>query len=309
MATVSRERLTRNEIAWLLAQEARGAAKALRDEVNLEKAAVHAEEARDTPVESTLDALDDAIDMLSALNTRTANKSRRGRIDLAALLCEVAPKARIAIEPGAGTEIYGEESDLRRMLSVLCAQAAPGDSSGTEVRIRRAGTSIKISVELGPDGSVTGELERRWLNRMALRQGGRFDLEGGTQSIVFQAEPWESEQRDLNELRRELEQTERSRGAYARELSGRLEMGELPSEPPPPRQREALRERLTAARKSCRAIEQQLRTLAVALESDVEAAREHSNSEGLATSLSLKGSALKSLAAELALIDENLPEE
>ncbi len=87
---VSQERLTRHEISWLLAQEARGAARALREGVT---------QMRQTPgtetrivnapseapaVETTLDALDDAISMLSELNTgaRGAIKPRRGRIDL-----------------------------------------------------------------------------------------------------------------------------------------------------------------------------------------------------------------------------------
>src|SRR5687767_3172671 len=66
-AGVPQERLTRHEISWLLAQEARGAAKTLRTEVQELRAPG---EVRPTPapVQTTLDALDDTIEMLSALN-------------------------------------------------------------------------------------------------------------------------------------------------------------------------------------------------------------------------------------------------
>src|SRR5262245_44593110 len=198
MAAVSQERLTRHELSWLLAQEARGAAKALRDEV------VKVQRFSDpppAPVETTLDALDGAIEMLSALNkgAKSAATGRRGRIDLAALVYEVAPTARIAIEPGAGTEVFGDEADLRRMLHLLVTQASAG-ASQSEVRIRRQGDSVKISVDLGPDVAATGELERRWLSRMATRHGGHFELDGGTQTIRLQADG-ASDQREVFELR------------------------------------------------------------------------------------------------------------
>ena len=88
---VSQERLTRHEISWLLAQEARGAARALREGVTQLRQTPGTEpritslpsEAPPAPaVETTLDALDDAISMLSDLNTgaRGASKARRGRM-------------------------------------------------------------------------------------------------------------------------------------------------------------------------------------------------------------------------------------
>src|SRR6185295_1917408 len=94
---VPQERLTRHEISWLLAQEARGAAKTLRTEVQELR---QPGETRPTPppVQTTLDALDDTIEMLSALNAERRGRGRRGRIDLASLLYEVAPSARIGIE-------------------------------------------------------------------------------------------------------------------------------------------------------------------------------------------------------------------
>ena len=239
-ALVSNERLTRQELSWLLAQEARGAAKALREGVSAmtqppppgnEVTIQHTPE-----VETSLDALDDAIGRLGELQLGTTSKARRGRIDLAALLCEIAPNARIAMEPGAGTEVFGEESELRRMLHLLVGQtnagpSSAGDGGGAEVEIRRQGEWVKISAELGPDASPTAELERRWLSRMAVRHGGRLELEGGLQSMWLPADG-ASDQREVAELRRELEQAQQLCEVYARELSQVVASGELPAERP-----------------------------------------------------------------------------
>jgi two-component system, OmpR family, sensor kinase len=228
------ERLTRHEISWLLAQEARGAAKSLRTEV-VQRRAPSDPHRLGPPVETTLDALDDTIEMLSALNVGGRNKGRRGRIDLAALLVEIAPNARIALEPGAGTEVFGDESELRRMLHLLVAQASgrtPGDSE-IEVRIKRQGDVIRISADLGPDTAALGELESRWLSRMALRHGGSVELEGGTHSIVLQADG-AIDQREVTELRKELAEAQQLGEAYARELASVLSAGDVRTEAPPP---------------------------------------------------------------------------
>ena len=228
------ERLTRHEISWLLAQEARGAAKALRTEVDQVRAPGEAKSIA-PPVETQLDALDDTIEMLSALNVRGREKGRRGRIDLASLLVEVAPYARIAIAPGAGTEVFGEETELRRMLHLLVGQASgrsPGESE-IEVMIRRQGDFVRISANLGPDTAALGELESRWLSRMALRHGGSIELEGKTLSILLQADG-ASEQREVTELRKELEQAQQLGEAYARELASVLSAGDVRTEIPPP---------------------------------------------------------------------------
>jgi signal transduction histidine kinase len=301
---VSQERLTRHEITWLLAQEARGAAKTLRDEVSGEKeSSPFASEVRLQPVESTLDALDDAIEMLSALNTGQRGKARRGRIDLAALLYDVAPNARIAIEPGAGTEVLGDESDLRRMLSVLVTQATAGSGAETEVRIRRQGDSIKISVELGPDAGAAGELERRWLSRMAMRHGGRVELESGTQSVFLEADG-ASDQREVTELRRELEQAQQLGEAYARELATMLASGELRSEPPPPLVARASGERLATLRGACAALERSVRPLAESLRAEISAALAIPEAAELAHNLSRRAQALFELAQELTAVAE-----
>lgn len=182
-------------------------------------------------MQTTLDALDDAIEMLSELNTgKRTGASRRGRIDLAALLCEIAPSARIAIEPGAGTEVFGDEADLRRMLGVLLSGGSSAPVEGAEIRIRRQDSWIKISVDFGPE--VTGgELERRWLSRMATRHGGWLELEGGTQSIFLQADG-ASDQQEVSQLKKELAEAQELGQAYARELASMLSAGDLATEPP-----------------------------------------------------------------------------
>jgi two-component system, OmpR family, sensor kinase len=229
------ERLTRHEISWLLAQEARGAAKALRTEVEVLRAPGDARITGAPPAETTLDALDDTIEMLSKLNTGSREKGRRGRIDLASLLVEVAPNARIAIAPGAGTEVFGEDTELRRMLHMLVGHAsgrAPGEAE-IEVTIRREGDFVRISANLGPDTSAMGELESRWLSRMALRHGGSVELGGQAHSILLQADG-AIEQREVTELRKELEQAQQLGEAYARELASVLAAGDVRTEIPPP---------------------------------------------------------------------------
>ncbi len=237
--SVSNDRLTRQELSWLLAQEARGAAKALRDGVTQLTSPPppgHSDPAPAGEVGTSLDALDEAITRLGELQLGVPSaKARRGRIDLAALLCEVAPNAPIAMEPGAGTEVFGEEGELRRMLHLLLGQTnsgptAHGPESVSGVDIRRHGDWVKLSVELGPDSSPTAELERRWLSRMATRHGGRLELEGGLQTMWL---PADAPADEMNELRRELEQAQQLGEAYARELAQVFSSGGLTSSPPP----------------------------------------------------------------------------
>lgn len=232
---LSQERLTRQELSWLLAQEARGAAKALREGVSALTQPPRAIDIATAPnVETNLDALDEAIGRLSELQMGTVSVSRRGRIDLAALLCEVAPHARIGVETSSGTEVFGEESELRRMIHLLLSQSNSGpgetESSRTVLTIKRDGNWVRISVELGPDQSATAEIERRWLSRMATRHGGRLELEGGTETIIL---PADGSGDEVAELRRELEQAQQLGEAYARELAAVVAAGDLPQEPTP----------------------------------------------------------------------------
>ncbi len=221
---VGQDRLTRQELGWLLAQEARGAAKTLRSDIvrpTSTPTIVTKSDPEGAGVETTLDALDDAISMFAALQSGP-QVQRRGRIDLAALLYAVAPLARIAMEPGAGTEVFGVEAELKRMLHVLVNHTntsfSQQEAASPEVRIYRQGDWVRISVELGPDSSPTAELERRWLSRMTLRHGGKLDLVGGTLSILLPADG-ASDQSEVAELRKELEQAQQLGEAYARELA------------------------------------------------------------------------------------------
>jgi len=216
------ERLTRQELTWLLTQEARSAAEKLR------KGVLAGPEVRGATLppapsfEPELDALDDAMKMLATLYAGGTARNRRGRIDLAALLYGVAPSARVSIEPGSGTEVFGDETELRRMLQVLVGSTNPaggGGEMGTpELSIRREGSEIKVSVTLGPDSSANAGTERAWLSRMATRYGGRLELEGGMASIMLPADG-ATDQREVEDLRRELEAAQRQGEAYARELA------------------------------------------------------------------------------------------
>ncbi|MBE7481216.1 MAG: hypothetical protein HS104_14695 [Polyangiaceae bacterium] len=217
---MSQERLTRQELSWLLAQEARGAARALREGVQQLTGPVPgpAIEIKTAPaVETNLDTLDEAIARLGELQMGSRAAARRGRIDIGALVCEVVPNARIAMDTGSGTEVFGEEQELRRMIHLLVSQtnSSPMDSESArpDVDIKRDGEWVKISVELGPDSSATAELERRWLSRMATRHGGRLELEGGTETLFLPADRATDE---MAELRRELEQAQQLGEAYAR---------------------------------------------------------------------------------------------
>ena len=306
---VSQERLTRHEISWLLAQEARGAAKALREGVSQMRQGPAGAEPRiiNTPaeapaVETTLDALDDAISMLSDLNTgaRGATKPRRGRIDLAALLMDLSPNTRLAIEPGAGTEVFGDEQDLRRMLNMLVTQAGSTQMGAAEVKIRRQAEWVKISVELGPDAGAQ-ELERRWLSRMATRHGGWVELEGGTQSIFFPADG-ASDQREVVELRKELEQAQQLGEAYARELASVLTAGDIRTEPPPPVAPRGGSQRFESLQCAALGMQRTLKGLVDGLRADASlAVKELGEGSALSQSLLKRAAALSEISLDLAL--------
>ncbi len=298
---MSNDRLTRHEISWLLAQEARGAAKALRSEL---RSPGSGEPKPPGEAMTSLDALDDAIDMLSQLNTGARGKGRRGRIDLAALLYDIAPNARISIEPGAGTEVFGDEGDLRRMLNILVSQAnasgGPIPSAETEVTIRRQGDWVRISVNLGPDTSATGELERRWLSRNAVRHGGWVELEGGTQSIYLQADG-ASDRREVTELRKELEQAQQLGEAYARELASALAVGEFRTEPPPQPASDE-RARFEALQSAASAMQKSLKAFLDGLKADLGEVAGQPAAAELAQKIAARSVHVQDLQAELAAI-------
>lgn len=221
---MSSDRLTRPELTWLLAQEARSAARKLRQGVGIivsdESSPPPLVEEGTSGVENTLERLDEAVSMLASLHGRPVQRGRRGRVDLAALVWELAPEARVQIEMGEGTAVFADEAELRRMLQVLIAQS--GDPSGTpatpEVGIRRTGDEVSVSVNLGPDTTATFGTERAWLSRMAIRYGGRLELDGSMQTLTFPADI-DMQRRELESLKKELAAAQAQGEAYARELA------------------------------------------------------------------------------------------
>jgi len=186
------------------------------------------------PVDATLDALDEAMRMLSSIHkVPSQGRGRRGRIDLASLMVEVAPGARVSIEPGGGTEISGDEAEIRRMMHLLVGH---GSGSGSAVTVKRDGDEVRVSVVLGPDSSATADTERAWLSRMAIRYGGKHELEGGMEVISLPADgAIDAKERDV--LRKELDEARKQGEAYARELAQAFAAGEgavSPSTFPPP---------------------------------------------------------------------------
>lgn len=229
---VSKARLTRQELGWLLTQEAQGAAERLRIGVQVLKTNVPPppEDAEPPPsvlgggVDASLAALDDVMRMLSGLHPKPATgvRGRRGRIDISTLIWEVAPEARVSIEPGSGTEVFGDEGEIRRMLHVLVGH---GSGVGSSVTVKREGDDVRVSVALGPDSSATAETERAWISRMATRYGGRLELEGGNETLTLPAEDVAArDERDA--LRKELDEARRQGEAYARELAAVFAHGE-----------------------------------------------------------------------------------
>jgi two-component system OmpR family sensor kinase len=213
---VSKGKLTRQELGWLLTQEAQGAAERLRKGVTALTHAPPPPGVDASGVDATLSALDDAMKMLANLHQRPVNvRGRRGRIDLASMLWEVAPEARVSIEPGSGTEVFGDEAELRRMLHVMLGH---GSGSGSAVTIKREGDEVVIGVMLGPESSANAEAERAWLSRMAIRYGGRHELEGSMELLALPAEGVEARD-DVAKLRKELDEARAQGEAYARELA------------------------------------------------------------------------------------------
>ena len=236
------DRLTRNELTWLLAQEARSAAQKLRQGVGIPTGL----EVTPPPmiieegtggVESTLNRLDDAVNMLASLHGHATTRGRRGKIDLAALVWEVAPEARVQLEMGEGTAVFGDEAELRRMLHVLIGMSGdPSTTGGTPgVTIRRNGDEVRVGINLGPDTSTSFETERVWLSRMAVRYGGRLELDGSTRTLILGADV-DTHRRELESLKRELAAAQAQGEAYARELAVLFnrEVGAIPGPPPMP---------------------------------------------------------------------------
>ncbi len=253
----------------MLTQEASGAAERLRVGVqvlktNVPQASEASQQAAAEPatLDATLNALDDAMKMLSSLHARPSTmRGRRGRLDLAALIWEVAPEARVSIEPGSGTEVFADEAEIRRMLHVLVGQ---GTGAGSAITIKREEDDVRVAVVLGPDSSVIADTERAWLSRMAIRYGGRYELEAGAEVLSLPADGV-SERNEREALRKELDEARKQGEAYARELAkvytqeavGRA----VPSTVPPPAHALPAAERLSALSKFSAGIAAELRSI------------------------------------------------
>jgi signal transduction histidine kinase len=248
------DRLTRRELSWLLTQEARGAAERLREGVQIlskppppppppsvrpserpsERPMTLAEPGEGEGLESTLNMLDGAMQHLSQIYGPGSNvRGRRGRVDIAAILWEVAPDAKVELEPGSGTEVFGEEAELRRMLHVLLGASSQSGVGGAQhIALRRAGDEVRLIVALGPDTAPISDAERRWLARMAIRYGGRYELDGASECLIFPAEE-AAQQKEVKELRKELDAAKAQGEAYARELAAVFADPSQSSRPPP----------------------------------------------------------------------------
>lgn len=281
---MSKGRLTRHELSWLLTQEAQNAAERLRVGVQfLRTQAPPPPAAGEDPaqgVETSLDALDDVMKMLSNLNQRSpvqqgapAPPARRGRIDVAAIVVECAPDARVSFEPGSGTEVYGDEADLRRMIQLLVGH---GSGEGASVTVRREGDEVKVSVALGPDSSPTAETERAWLSRMIIRYGGRHDLEGGSEVLVFPADG-ASDRNESAALRKELDEARKQGEVYARELAAIFDRGEEVTalSTVPPASVASSADRLVALTKVCAGVASELKNVLGPAGKELGAMRRH----------------------------------
>ena len=234
MSGMPSDRLTRQELSWLLAQQARSAADTLRRGVTSLAPKLEEKSPEANEVSTTLDALDDAMRTLASLHSSGTSHGRRGRIDLAALLLEIAPGARVEIEPGRGTEVFGDEVEMRRMVQMLVSLGAAGtgpvETSDT-VTVRREGELIKVAVALGPDSSASSRMEQAWLHRMATRHGGKLVLGSGEVTLELPGGDGD-ERREVEGLRKELAAAQEQGEAYARELASMFARTDT-SMPPP----------------------------------------------------------------------------
>jgi signal transduction histidine kinase len=99
------------------------------------------------------------------------------------------------------------------------AGATPG------VTIRREGDEVRVGVNLGPDTPAAFTAERGWLSRMAIRYGGRLELDGSMQTLVLAADV-DMQRREVESLKKELAAAQAQGEAYARELAAVFSRGD-----------------------------------------------------------------------------------
>ncbi len=209
--------LTRRELSWLLAEEARSAARALRN--GLAGDAGNRQRDPSIPLPSDpCEALADVVATLSQMPESPRHPPARGRVDLAAILCEISPLSRVRVAPGAGTEVFGDADELRRILHVMVHQShSVNVGNRPPIGVRREDEWVIIEVELGPDIPAAVSMDQRWLSRTAIRHGGRLELHGNTQTLWLRADG-APEREELASLREELQQAKQLGEAYARAL-------------------------------------------------------------------------------------------
>jgi signal transduction histidine kinase len=100
----------------------------------------------------------------------------------------------------------------------LVLTQARGSARQAGIRVSRESEWVRIAIELGPDSTPPPEIEKRWLSRMAIRHGGRVELDGGAISLLLPADA-SSDQNEVARLRNELAQAQEQGEAYARELA------------------------------------------------------------------------------------------
>ena len=180
-------------------------------------------------VDNSLEELDDTIRLLGKLEAH-ADPQRRARVDLATLLMKAAPKAKVAIEPGAGTDVYADAKSLTRFIQVLVSLTIADASS--VLGLRRDGEWLAVRFELGPDAAARSEVEKRWLTRTAVRHGGEIQLDSRSMILKLPAEG-AVEKEEIAALKSELSQAQQLGESYARELALMFEQApSMPSLPP-----------------------------------------------------------------------------
>jgi signal transduction histidine kinase len=299
------------ELAWLLAQEARSAARKLRQGVGIPPSGedvhvTHVEEGSGG-VESTLNRLDEAVSALASLHGNAMPRGRRGKVDIAALVWEVAPEASVQIEMGEGTTAFGDEAELRRMLQVLIGQSGPPSSSkgGPDISIRRDGDNILVHVGLGSENPGAFATERAWLARMATRYGGSIKLDGSSHTLVLPADV-DMQRRELESLKKELAAAQAQGQAYARELAAVFARGEThgsgaPSVRSSPSQQPGSADGLSVLVAAARTLAAELRGLLSAIGRDVAPLREAPGEAGdIAASVGRHVTGASELVADLA---------
>jgi signal transduction histidine kinase len=123
------------------------------------------------------------------------------------------------------------------------------------------------------------------------------ELEGGTQSIFFPADG-ASDQREVVELRKELEQAQQLGEAYARELASVLTAGDIRTEPPPPVAPRGGSQRFETLQSAALGMQRTLKGLVEGLRADASLA---TNELGEASQLTQNLQKRAAVAAEMSL--------